>query len=266
MRPRKIFTGLGCSIRAVPFQLRIRQYSTRQSNSSSHNLSWRQSLSTTKTARSQATAQKLLLQPPILHSSTAYNYTPQKRDKMKPQSIQIPGLTLLNNLTPHAIAPTSEGGFISAGAAPKSQVAATTAKTTIPPPKKKENKKAKARRLLAEAQAQAQAQAQAAASHNGYGHNQDQYESTFFSLALAFFYAPFLSNKSKTNQRVYNYTGSTTALAPALRAISTTTPSDEPLQPALASSPKTPLETRASPQAKHPAASPIPRLATWPNP
>ncbi|GFP55198.1 uncharacterized FCP1 homology domain-containing protein C1271.03c [Trichoderma asperellum] len=95
---------------------------------------------------------------------------------MKPQSIQIPGLTLLNNLTPHAIAPTSEGGFISAGAAPKSQVAATTATTTIPPPKKKENKKAKARRLLAEAQAKAQVQAQAhaAASHIGYGHNPDQ--------------------------------------------------------------------------------------------
>lgn len=188
MRPREIFTGLGCSLRAVPFQIRIRQYSTQRPNPPSRNLSSRQSPSKTKTSASQAAAHKLL-QPLILHPSTTYNYTPQKSDKgkrksdkMKPQSIQIPGLTLLNNLTPHAIAPTSEGGFISAAAlVPKSQGAATTTRaastttattTTIPPPKKKANKKAKARRLLAEAQAQAQA----ATNHNGYAPPPNQYE------------------------------------------------------------------------------------------
>ncbi|KAL6911005.1 HAD-like domain-containing protein [Trichoderma evansii] len=186
MRPREIFTGLGCSIRAVPFQIRIRQYSTQRPNPSSRNLSSRQSSSKTKTSASQAAAHKLL-QPLILHLSTTYNYTPQKSgkgkgksDKMRPQSIQIPGLTLLNNLTPHAIAPTSEGGFISTAPAPKSQAAATTKKavstttatTTIPPPKKKENKKAKARRLLAEAQAQAQAPANH--NHNGYAQPPNQ--------------------------------------------------------------------------------------------
>lgn len=187
MRPREIFTGLGCSLRAVPFQIRIRQYSTQRPNPPSRNLSSRQSPSKTKTSASQAAAHKLL-QPLILHPSTTYNYTPQKSDKgkrksdkMKPQSIQIPGLTLLNNLTPHAIAPTSEGGFISAAPVPKSQGAATTTRaaltttattTTIPPPKKKENKKAKARRLLAEAQAQAQA----ATNHNGYAPPPNQYE------------------------------------------------------------------------------------------
>lgn len=201
MRPRKIFTGLGCSIYAAPFQLRIRQYSIQQSHPSSRNPSARQPPPKTKPSKLLAAAHKLP-QPLILHPSTAYNYTPQKGDKdkaksekMGPQSIQIPGLTLLNSLTPHAIAPTSEGGFISAGAAPKSQVAVTakrptsttTATTTILPLKKKENKKAKARRLLAEEQAQAQAQAQAAANHNGYPHAPNQYETIFFSRTPAFF-------------------------------------------------------------------------------
>ncbi|KAH6606365.1 hypothetical protein Trco_005518 [Trichoderma cornu-damae] len=75
---------------------------------------------------------------------------------MRPQSIQIPGLTLLNNLAPHAIAATSEGGFISA-AAPQSKVAAPAM------PRRKENKKTKARRALAEAQA--------VAGRNGHAHN-----------------------------------------------------------------------------------------------
>lgn len=197
MRLRRIFTGLDCFICTVPSQIQLRQYSTLRLNPSSRNLSSRTSSCKAKTSKSQAAAHKLL-QPPILLPSTAYNYTPQKqkRDKMMSQSVQIPGLTLINNLTPHAIAPTSEGGFISAGPGPKSQVAAastkrttsttttttaTTTATAIPPPKKKENKKAKARRLLAEAEAQAQAQTQPAVNHNGYAHPPNQYEPTVFS-------------------------------------------------------------------------------------
>ncbi|KAH0493792.1 hypothetical protein TgHK011_000443 [Trichoderma gracile] len=73
---------------------------------------------------------------------------------MSPQSIQIPGLTLLNNLAaPHAIAATPEGGLVSAPAKnpqPKAKA------PYVPPRKaKKENKKAKARRALAEAEAAA---------------------------------------------------------------------------------------------------------------
>jgi hypothetical protein len=187
MPPRKLFTWLDCFIRAGPYQPRIRQYSSQRSNPSSRNLSSRKSSRKTETSKSQAAAHTTLLQPPVLISSTTYNYTPQIRDKMMPQSVQIPGLTLINNLSPHAIAPSSEGGFISAGPGPKSQGSAaarkgatttstTTTTTAIPPSRKKENKKAKARRLLAEAEAQAQSQAQAAVNHNGYAHPPNQYE------------------------------------------------------------------------------------------
>lgn len=188
LRPRKTFTQLACFIRAVLFQTRIQQqYSTQRfNNPSPRNLSSRASSRKTKTSKSQAAAHTTLLQPPVLIPSTAYIYTPQKRDKMMPQSVQIPGLTLINNLAPHAIAPTSEGGFISAGSGPRSQVAAATTKRAMasvatmqnPPLKKKENKKAKARRLLAEAEAQAQAQTQPAVNRNGYAHPPNQYVRT----------------------------------------------------------------------------------------
>lgn len=77
---------------------------------------------------------------------------------MSPQTIQIPGLTLLNNLAaPHAIAATPDGGLVSAPAKnpqPK-------AKAPYAPPRKakKENKKAKARRVQAESEAAAAAAA-----------------------------------------------------------------------------------------------------------
>lgn len=173
MRPRRALTQIDCFIRAVPFQSRIQQS--------------RASSAKTKTFKSQAAGHTTQLQPLVLTPSTAYLYTPlkqkqkQKRDRMMPQSVQIPGLTLINNLTPHAIAPTSEGGFISAGSGPRSQGAvATTTTMQHLPPRKKENKKAKARRLLAEAEAQAHAHAQAHAqaavmNHNGYAHPPNQY-------------------------------------------------------------------------------------------
>ncbi|UKZ70083.1 uncharacterized protein TrAtP1_011083 [Trichoderma atroviride] len=170
MRPRRILTQLSWLTRAVLFQTRIQQHSTQRFNPWSRNLSSRASSWKAKTSKSQAAAHTTLLQPPILIPSTAHLYTPPKRGKMMPQSVQIPGLTLINNLAPHAIAPTSEGGFISAGSGPRSQGAAATTTTQNPPLRKKENKKAKARRLLAEAEAQAQAPAQAAVNRNGYAH------------------------------------------------------------------------------------------------
>ncbi|KAL7925286.1 HAD-like domain-containing protein [Trichoderma austrokoningii] len=172
MQSRKILTGLNRFIRSVPSQTRIRQYSFTQRPNPSSCSSWK-----TKTSKPQAAAHTLL-QPLTLLSSTAYKYNApqkQKRVKMMPQSVQIPGLTLINNLAPHAIAPTSEGGFISAGHVPKPQQvpAATTAATAIPPSRKRENKKAKARRLLTEAEAQAQAPP-AAVNHDGYAHPPNQ--------------------------------------------------------------------------------------------
>ncbi|RFU79909.1 phospho phosphatase [Trichoderma arundinaceum] len=154
MWPRRLIAGIDCSIRAAPVVIRIRFHSSKASALVSRNLPSRQSAS--KAVGSPAHEQ---LQPPVLLPSTAANYIfetlkqSKTQDEMKSQGMQIPGLTLLNNLAPHAIAPTSEGGFISA-AAPRSQV------TTTVQPRRKENKKAKARRALAEAQA--------AANHNGY--------------------------------------------------------------------------------------------------
>ncbi|TFB05441.1 hypothetical protein CCMA1212_002460 [Trichoderma ghanense] len=77
------------------------------------------------------------------------------------QSIQIPGLTLLNNLAPHAIAATPDGGLVSAPA----KNPQTKAKAPYVPPRKakKENKKAKARRAQAEAEAAANRTANAQA-------------------------------------------------------------------------------------------------------
>ncbi|KAL7797488.1 HAD-like domain-containing protein [Trichoderma ceciliae] len=166
MWPHRIITGFGYSVRAVPTQIRIQLYSSKKPNPSTLNFPPQQPPS--KATGSQAHEQ---LRPPVLYPSTAVNYidytfqTSKQRKqskgkgKMKPQGIQIPGLTLLNNLAPHAIAATSEGGFISA-AAPQPLV------TTPVMPRRKENKKAKARRALAEAQAQAQP----AANHNGHAH------------------------------------------------------------------------------------------------
>ncbi|UKZ83578.1 hypothetical protein TrVFT333_011387 [Trichoderma virens FT-333] len=98
------------------------------------------------------------LPPLVLRSSTEANYSSManKRSRgkgkgnMKSQGIQIPGLTLLNNLAPHAIAPTSDGSLINP-AVPQPPAKAKY----VPPRKTKENKKAKARRALAEAQAAA---------------------------------------------------------------------------------------------------------------
>ncbi|PNP55117.1 hypothetical protein THARTR1_04806 [Trichoderma harzianum] len=128
-----------------------RPLSSKNRNPSSRSPAPRQSPS--EAVRSQAHEER---PPLVLRSSAEVHYssmTSKKgrgKDNMKPQSIQIPGLTLLNNLAPHAIAPTSEGSLISP-AAPQPPAKALY----VLPRKLKENKKAKARRALAEAQAQA---------------------------------------------------------------------------------------------------------------
>lgn len=141
MWPRRIITGFACSIRTVPTNIQPQPLSGSNRNLSSRRLSPRESPS--KAVGPQVSEE---LPPLVLLPSTGVNYSSRtsKRSKgkykMTPQGIQIPGLTLLNNLSPHAIAATSEGGFISA-AAPQLQDKG---------PKRKENKKAKARRALAE--------------------------------------------------------------------------------------------------------------------
>lgn len=156
MWPRRIITRLECSARAVPRQIQTQQsysYSSRPSNPPSRNVGLQQPAS--KAVGPQGHEQQQL-PPPVLYPSTAVNYMrhksnkSQRKDTMKSQSLPIPGLTLLNNLAPHAIVPTPEGGFIGAATA-QSQVTTTTM------PKRKENKKAKARRAQAEAEARASA-------------------------------------------------------------------------------------------------------------
>ncbi|KAL7949149.1 HAD-like domain-containing protein [Trichoderma barbatum] len=155
MWPRRIITGFACSVRTVPTKIRIQPLSSKKRNPSSRSPSLRDSPSEAVGPQTHGE-----LPPLVLRSSTEVGYPSitskrsKGKDKMKPQSIQIPGLTLLNNLAPHAIAPTSEGSLISP-AAP--QPPAKTAWV----PKRKENKKAKARRALAEAQAAASLNAQA---------------------------------------------------------------------------------------------------------
>ncbi|KAL6793436.1 HAD-like domain-containing protein [Trichoderma sp. SZMC 28013] len=151
MWPRRVITGLSCSARSTANKVRTQPLSSKTRNPSSRSPPLRQSPSE---AIGPETYEE---RPPlVLRSSTEVHYsstTSKKsggKDKMKQQSIQIPGLTLLNNLAPHAIAPTSEGSLISP-TAPQPPAKAPY----VPPRKLKENKKAKARRALAEAQAQA---------------------------------------------------------------------------------------------------------------
>ncbi|KAK4060048.1 uncharacterized protein Triagg1_10897 [Trichoderma aggressivum f. europaeum] len=152
MWPRRVvITGLSCSARSTANKVRTQPLSSKTRNPPSRSPPLRQS--PCEAVGPQTYEERL---PLVLRSSAQVHYslmTSKQRggqDKMKPQSIQIPGLTLLNNLAPHAIAPTSEGSLISP-AAPQPPAKAPY----VLPRKLKENKKAKARRALAEAHAQA---------------------------------------------------------------------------------------------------------------
>lgn len=151
MWPRRVITGLSCSARSAANKIRTQPLSSKHRNPSSRSPPLRQSPSE---AIGPETHEE---HPPlVLRSSSEVHYSSTSiekgrgKGKMKSQSVQIPGLTLLNNLTPHAIAPTSEGSLISP-VAPQPPAKAPY----VLPRKQKENKKAKARRALAEAQAQA---------------------------------------------------------------------------------------------------------------
>ncbi|KAL6890984.1 HAD-like domain-containing protein [Trichoderma longibrachiatum] len=129
-----------------------------------------------KALRPKARGNPKPLSPPAISPASAAIYFPitsvqdELGAKMSTQSIQIPGLTLLNNLAPHAIAATPDGGLV--GAAAKNPQPKTKAPYVPPRKAKKENKKAKARRAQAEAEA-------AAASHTANANAQ------FFGLAPA---------------------------------------------------------------------------------
>ncbi|KAL7913636.1 HAD-like domain-containing protein [Trichoderma velutinum] len=156
MWPRRALTGLSCLVHSTATKIRSQPLSSKNRNPSPRSPPLRQSPSETVGSQSHED-----LPPLVLRSSTEVHYSlttskqSRGKGKMKPQSIQIPGLTLLNNLAPHAIAPTSEGSLISP-AAPQPPAKAPY----VPPRKTKENKKAKARRALAEAQAAASRMAQ----------------------------------------------------------------------------------------------------------
>ncbi|KAL6798756.1 HAD-like domain-containing protein [Trichoderma sp. SZMC 28012] len=151
MWPRRVITGLSCSARSAATKIRTQPLSSKHRNPSSRSPPLRQSPSEAIGPETHEERPPLVLRSSaeVQYSSTSSEQS-RGKGKMKPQSIQIPGLTLLNNLAPHAIAPTSEGSLISP-AAPQPPAKAPY----VLPRKQKENKKAKARRALAEAQAQA---------------------------------------------------------------------------------------------------------------
>lgn len=152
MWPRRVITGLSCSARFTTTKIRTQPLSSKHRNPSSRKPPLQQSSSEASGPETHEKHPPLVLRSSaeVHYSSTTSKQSKEKKGKMKSQSVQIPGLTLLNNLAPHAIAPTSEGSLISP-AAPQPPAKAPY----VLPRKQKENKKAKARRALAEAQAQA---------------------------------------------------------------------------------------------------------------
>ncbi|KAL7931237.1 HAD-like domain-containing protein [Trichoderma chlorosporum] len=183
MLPRRTIVGFSCSLRTIPTKIRTRPLYSKSRNPSSRGPLLRNLPS--ETAGSKQAHEELpplVLRPPteLIYSSITSERGKGKHE-MKPQSMQIPGLTLLNNLAPHAIAPTSEGSFISP-AAPQPPAKAPYAL----PRKTKENKKAKARRALAEAQAAANRTAQAPApsgqQHGTYNFNGFNFNNAEFMM------------------------------------------------------------------------------------
>lgn len=151
MWPRRVITGLSCSARSAATKIQAQPLSSKHRNPSSRSPPLRQSPFEAIGPETHEERPPLVLRSSAeVHYSSKTSEQSRAKGKMKSQSVQIPGLTLLNNLAPHAIAPTSEGSLISP-AAPQPPAKAPY----VLPRKQKENKKAKARRALAEAQAQA---------------------------------------------------------------------------------------------------------------
>ncbi|KAL6881566.1 HAD-like domain-containing protein [Trichoderma novae-zelandiae] len=164
---RRIVTSLGCFLRSLPTRIQTHSFSSRGQPLPLRSFQPRQPSPSTP-LWPPIRENPDLLPPLALRPATTANYHPatgkrsKRRAKMQPQSIQIPGLTLLNNLSPHAIAATSDCGLISAPTVPPQPKAKAP---HVPPRKaKKENKKAKARRAQAETEAAASRRENAQAS------------------------------------------------------------------------------------------------------